>query len=103
MKCPKCNEHEAEYGRSYRTTPDYPLYLQEFTCKECGRIVASGNHREGYTYVRDGRIDDNGDDSHITGGYWIWNKKIIQTRNIINGKIVCWQLETNGQHKTSEN
>ena len=70
--CPKCNNKEnVEYGQCYRITPDYPVYLQEFRCPKCGTVIGRGSSRDGYTYVRDGRIDDNGDDRHITGGYWI--------------------------------
>ena len=73
MECHKCKNKEVKRGRTYRITPlgVRAVYLQEFTCEECGTYVARGNHREGYIYVRDGRIDDNGDDSDITGGYWI--------------------------------
>lgn len=71
VKCPKCKNNKAEYGKCYRITPDYPLYLQEFKCDDCGIIVCQGNHTDGYEYIRDGKIDDNGDDSDIIGGYWI--------------------------------
>lgn len=53
--------------RSYRTTPDYPHYLHEYRCEKCGYFIMDSN---GY-FVRMGRIDDNGDDSDITGGRWI--------------------------------
>ena len=72
--CHKCGkEQDLKRGSSYRTSPrgTYPQYLQEFICEDCGRYVARGNTNDGYVYVRDGRIDDNGDDSHITGGYWL--------------------------------
>ena len=74
-KCHKCGKEHEKLGRGslYRTSPrgSYPQYLQEFICEDCGRYVASGNTDDGYVYVRDGRIDDNGDDSHITGGCWL--------------------------------
>ena len=73
-KCHKCGkEQELETGALYRVSPRgaYPQYLQEFICEDCGRYVARGNSKDGYSYVRDGRINDNGDDSHITGGYWL--------------------------------
>lgn len=54
-------------NRSYRTTPDYPHYLREYHCPNCGYFIMDSNGN----FIRMGRIDDNGDDSHITGGYWI--------------------------------
>lgn len=53
--------------RSYRTTPDYPHYLHEYYCPNCGYFIMDSND----SFVRMGKIDDHGDDSHITGGYWI--------------------------------
>ena len=74
MRCHKCGkEQNLGKGALYRISPrgTYPQYLQEFICEDCGRYVARGNNDDGYDYVRDGRIDDNGDDSAITGGYWL--------------------------------
>ena len=54
-------------NRTYRTTPDYPHYLYEFHCRKHGYMVFDNNGN----FIRMGRIDDHGDDSHITGGRWI--------------------------------
>lgn len=56
-----------DFHRSYRTTPDYPHYLREYRCPKCGYMIFDNNGN----FIRMGRIDDNGDDSHITGGRWI--------------------------------
>lgn len=65
MNC-TCGE-QTDFVRSYRTTPDYPHYLHEYRCPKCGYFIMDSNDN----FIRMGRIDDNGDDSHITGGYWI--------------------------------
>lgn len=69
MKCSKCGS-EAPQTRSYRTTPDYPHYLKEYHCPNCGYFIMTET-KDYKSFCRMGRIDDNGDDSHITGGYWL--------------------------------
>lgn len=67
MKC-TCGK-EAKPTATYRTTPRgcVARYLRQYTCPQCGSFVCDDEDN----FIRMGRIDDNGDDSHITGGYWI--------------------------------
>ena len=65
MKC-SCG-NDVELCRSYRTNPDYPHYLYEYNCPVCGFFIMDSNGN----FIRMGCIDDNGDDSHITGGRWL--------------------------------
>lgn len=64
-----CGE-KADCTRIYRTTSDYPHYLKEHYCKNCGYFITTETSRW-KSFTRMGRIDDNGDDSEITGGYWL--------------------------------
>lgn len=64
--CKECGS-PLTFKRSYRTTPDYPHYLRECHCPKCGFIIFDSNG----IFIRKGKIDDNGDDSEITGGRWI--------------------------------
>lgn len=69
-------EHYCECGekvhpqRQYRLTPDYPIYLVEYHCPTHGYYITTKT-KDYEMFNRMGRIDQGGDDSHITGGYWI--------------------------------
>ena len=67
MKC-SCGE-ECDCTAIYRVTPrEAPArYLRQYSCKNCGTFVCDNDG----DFIRMGRIDDKGDDSHLTGGYWI--------------------------------
>lgn len=56
--------------RIYRLDPDYPIYLKEYRCPTHGYYITTET-RDYASFTRMGRIDDHGDDSHITGGYWL--------------------------------
>ncbi len=67
--CSECGS-KVKTGRVYRTTPDYPHYLKEHHCPNCGTYITTETPSFA-SFTRMGTIDENGDDSHITGGYWL--------------------------------
>ena len=64
MNCPDCDQVALKV-RSYKVDKNY--YLHEYHCKDHGFFICDNNDN----FIRKGRIDDHGDDSHITGGRWI--------------------------------
>lgn len=65
----ECGE-KVSCDKIYRTTPDYPHYLKQYTCPKCGTYVTTET-LDYASFCRMGKLDSNRDDSHITGGYWI--------------------------------
>lgn len=67
MKC-SCG-NDVKCTAIYRITPKgvTARYLRQYTCSDCGTFVCDDDNE----FIRMGRIDDNGDDSHLTGGYWL--------------------------------
>ncbi len=64
-----CGE-KADCTRIYRTDPSHPHYLKEHHCKNCGYYITTETPNW-KSFTRMGRIDDGGDDSNVTGGYWL--------------------------------
>jgi hypothetical protein len=61
--------NELNLTRIYRITPfgETARYLREYFCQNHGHMVFNDRG----DFVRMGKLDKNGDDSNLTGGYWI--------------------------------
>ena len=65
----ECGERVSN-GGIYRTTPDYPHYLKEYTCPHCGTYVITET-RDYASFCRMGRLEHHPEDEAIMGGYWL--------------------------------